>query len=211
MTAAIRKPMMLKLLATAAAAASLALLAGCMHRSGGAWMVRSAPTPEGWPELTPIDEVQIRAYPAYRAASVTDVDLNRSGMQPLFMALFDHIKTNDITMTAPVDMGYDESQDAKPRMDRMAFVYQSQSIGRTGGDGPVVVEDLPPTAYASVGLRGRYTTANYQKGLAILHDYLEEHGEWRPVGEPRYLGYNGPLTLPFLRYGEVQIPVEPAR
>src|SRR5690606_35074472 len=82
--------------------------------------------------------------------------------------------------------------------------------GTTGDDGPVVVEDLAPATFASVGVRGDYSARNYEKGLTQLRDFLESHGEWRPAGEPRYLGYNGPLTLWFLRYGEVQVPVEPA-
>jgi hypothetical protein len=205
-----KKTMLTKLLAAIALAASPLVITGCIHRSGGTWMVRSAPTPYGWPELTPIGEVAIREYPAYRAAEVAEVDLDRSGMQPLFMALFDHIKTNEIAMTAPVDMGYADADGAQPRMERMAFVYRSREIGQTGGNGPVVVEDLPPTTYASVGVRGRYTTANFKRGLTLLEGYLAAHEEWRAIGEPRYLGYNGPLTLWFLRYGEVQVPVERA-
>lgn len=205
-----RKTMLARLLAAIALGASPLLISGCIQRSGGTWMVRSAPTPEGWPELTPVGKVAIREYPAYRAAEVSEVDLDRSGMQPLFMALFNHIKTNDIAMTAPVDMGYDEPDTPKPRMDRMAFVYRSTQIGDPREDGPVVVEDRPPMTYASVGVRGRYSTANFKKGLSLLEQYLGAHEEWRATGEARYLGYNGPLTLWFLRYGEVQVPVEPA-
>lgn len=202
--------MLTKLLTVVFVVAVPLLITGCIERSGGTWMVRSAPTPQGWPELTPVGEVCIREYPEYRAAEVTEVDLDRSGMQPLFMALFNHIKANDIAMTAPVDMGYDGADTANPRLDRMAFVYQCPAIGVAGGDGPVAVEDQPPTTYASVGVRGRYSTTNFKKGLRLVETYLAAHNGWRATGEARYLAYNGPLTLWFLRYGEVQVPVEPA-
>ena len=185
------------------------VLVGCVQRSGGTWMFKSAQTPENWPELTPIGKVAVREYPTYRAATVEDKDLEKSGMSPMFMELFRHIKNNDIAMTAPVDMSYDTTGEA-PRMASMAFLYRSPDLGSTGEQGAVRVEDLQPRTFASVGVRGGYTDKNFTRGLEQLNDFLATTTEWTIDGPPRYLGYNGPFVPWFWRYGEVQVPVRKA-
>jgi len=186
------------------------LLIGCVRISGGAWYVASAPLPEGWPELTPVGEVGIREYPQYRAASVTRGTAG-GGTGRMFNALFEHIQRNDIAMTAPVDMGYAAGEEARSPdaagMSSMAFLYRTADLGPTGDDGPVRVEDVPTATYASVGVRGSYSQKNFEKGLATVRDWLADQEAWRSQGPPRYLGYNGPFTLWFMRYGEVQVPV----
>lgn len=179
---------------------------GCVHRSGGAWMIKSAPLPEGWPDLTPVGEVAVREYPVYRAATVEDAAIEGDGMNSMFMTLFNHIKRNDIAMTTPVEMEYTPGQ--SPQMATMAFLYRSTDLGETGADGSVRIEDLPAMTFASVGVRGAYNSKNYEDGLVILNEWLSATSQWRAVGGPRYLGYNSPFVLPFMRYGEVQVPVE---
>ena len=200
------------LIAAALSAVGVAgTLVGCVHRSGGTWMMKSASLPEGWPELTPIGEVEIRRYPTYRAASVADVQLEGDGMTPMFMELFRHINRNDIAMTAPVDMGYTLPRDgdaSPPRMASMAFLYRTTDIGTTGNDGPIRIEDLPPATFASVGVRGGYTDERFRDGLDEVNGWLEGNTEWQVTGEPRFLGYNSPFVPSFMRYGEVQVPVE---
>jgi hypothetical protein len=174
--------------------------------SNGTWYIRNAAVPEGWPELTPVGEVEVKPYPVYRAATVTETDLSGAGMQPMFMELFRHIKDNDIAMTAPVAMTYADG-DAAPAMSSMAFLYRRPDQGVAGTDGPVRIEDLEAHRFASVGMRGGYTAETYTKGLGLLRAWLEAHPEWRATGGPRFLGYNGPFVPVFMRYGEVQIPV----
>ena len=189
-----------------AASATSLILVGCVRHSGGTWCFDSAPLPEGWPELTPVGEVEIRTYPSYRAAVVTEDDT--SGM---FGALFQHISSNDIPMTAPVDMTYgddDAEQNASDdRMTGMAFLYQTPELGPLGTDGLVRVEDMPSQAFASTGVRGAYTPAHYSEGLTRVREWLAEQTDWKAEGPPRYLGYNSPFVPWFWRYGEVQIPV----
>ena len=47
----------------------------------------------------------------------------------MFMTLFRHIQNNDISMTAPVAMGYDDAEAEVPRMNSMAFLYSSPEAG----------------------------------------------------------------------------------
>jgi len=184
----------------------LVVLAGCLRVSNGTWYFRNAPEPEGWPELTPVGEVEVKQYPAYRAALVAQGDIDGQGMQPMFTTLFDHIKRRDIPMTAPVDMGYAGVNDTL-RMTSMAFLYRRPDRGEVGSDGAVRVEDLPPRLFASVGVRGGYHTDNFRKGLALLEAWLSANPAWEVAGPARYLGYNGPFVPSFARYGEVQLPV----
>lgn len=173
-------------------------------------MIRSAPTPAGWPDLTPINQVRVKEYPAYRAASVRAGEPGGDPMGEMFMELFRHIQRNDIAMTAPVDMGYAKRESESPRLQTMAFLYRTQELGTTGADGAVHVDDVAAQSHATVGLRGDYTTENYVRGLAILEQWLEVQREWTPTGPPRYLGYNSPFVPWFARYAEVLIPVERA-
>ncbi len=193
----------------AVSAASLTLL-GCVRNSGGAWYFDSAPLPEGWPELTPVGEVEIRTYPEYRAAVVTE-DGTGSGTSPMFGALFRHITSNDIPMTSPVDMSYDDAGsgdgDDDDRMTGMAFLYRTPELGPAGVDGVVRVLDVPPRAYASTGVRGAYTSKHYAEGVSRVRAWLDTQSGWQADGPTRYLGYNSPFVPWFWRYGEVQIPV----
>ncbi|MEM7621779.1 MAG: heme-binding protein [Planctomycetota bacterium] len=202
----------IKKAAIAVAAALAALIAitlpGCFTLSGGTWAFKSASTPERWPELTPIGEVVIREYPAYRHAIIRRNGLadGDAGTSSMFRSLFGHISSHDIAMTAPVDMEYGAgSPDAG--MASMAFLYRTRELGATGTDGAVVVEDVEAMTFASVGVRGDYSDDNYAEGLAILNAWAASQSEWKMIGEPRYLGYNGPFTPRFWRYGEVQVPV----
>ena len=188
-------------------------LVSCVRTSGGTWYFNSAPLPDGWPELTPVGEVEIREYPSYRAAVVTEED-EKAGTTPMFRSLFQHISSNDIPMTSPVDMTYDDGgapggreDGSGDRMTGMAFLYRTPDLGPVGTDGVVRIEDVPPQAYASTGVRGSYSQAHYSEGLARVNTWLSGQSGWKPDGSSRYLGYNSPFVPWFWRYGEVQVPV----
>lgn len=189
------------------------VLVSCVRSSGGAWYFDSAPLPEGWPELTPVGKVEIREYPSYRAAVVTEED-GKGGTTPMFRSLFQHISSNDIPMTSPVDMTYDDGdasggQDdgGGDRMTGMAFLYRTPDLGPVGTDGVVRVADILPRAYASIGVRGSYSPAHYSEGLARVKAWLSGQSTWQADGSSRFLGYNSPFVPWFWRYGEVQVPV----
>ncbi len=185
-------------------------LLGCAQTSEAPFKFDSAPTPEGWPEPTPVDAVAIVKYPAYRQAIVTEAAMPGADTGPMFGRLFDHIQKRDIAMTAPVDMGYASAEPGTPRRTSMAFLYRVPADGPVGADGVVSVQDVAPSTWASVGVRGGYTDDNFASGLALLRDWLAARADtWQVVGPPRYLGYNSPFVLPFMRYGEVQLPVVP--
>jgi hypothetical protein len=94
----------------------------------------------------------------------------------------------------------------------MAFLYAKPSIGAAGVDPEdprVIVEDIPEIKVVSIGLRGSYDKATFDRGATQLETWLKEHPEWKAAGDLRTLGYNSPFVPGLMKYSEAQIPIEP--
>ncbi len=170
---------------------------------GRPWMVSEASLPAGFPGPGPAGEVIVKTYPSHRLARTAGQGANGG-----FMRLFRHIDRNDISMTAPVVMGWGD----KRTPETMAFLYGKPSLGTVGPDSAdplVVVEDAPQTVVVSIGMRGAYDEGTVKRGLEQLRMWLAKHPEWTEVGPPRSLAYNSPFVPGFAKYSEVQIPVVP--
>jgi effector-binding domain-containing protein len=127
----------------------------------------------------------------------------------MFWPLFEHIKKNDIAMTAPVEMTY--SKEAGSRKDEpvaMSFMYADPEMSKGKTEGNVEVVDISAETVLSVTVRGGYEKG-FEKGMASLREHLEANpGLYEVVGSPRFLGYNSPFVPGFLQIGEAQIPVK---
>jgi len=179
--------------------------------------IREAELPEGFPAPGPVGKVIMKEYPSYRMARFAAREGQAANQNGMFWPLFQHIKRNEIAMTAPVEMGYaadvtrqlEATSSVEPRS--MAFLYRRPTLGNTGpdrADSRVIVEDVPAMTVLSVGIRGDYTEGRLVKALRQLERWIAENpGRVEIAGEPRYLGYNSPMVVGFLRYGEVQLPV----
>ena len=173
-------------------------------------MFDEAKLPKGYPAPGAVGDVIVKEYPAARAAVVKAADVKGGAKNGMFWPLFNHIKKNQIDMSSPVDMTWSppapDGTPAKPQT--MAFIYGDPALGQTGTDGIVHVVDLPPVTVVSICIRGDYDETHFDQGLTKLNKYLTDHpGKYKPAGPPRYLGYNSPFVPPFLRIGEVQLPV----
>jgi hypothetical protein len=173
-------------------------------------MIREAKLPLGFPPPGPVDRVILKEYPAYRAARVEAADGQKDAAGKMFRPLFQHIKKNNIAMTAPVEMTYKSDaagEEAQPVA--MAFLYGSPQTGEVARQGDVEVIDLPAQKVISVAVRGGYEKG-FAAGLEQLQNWLSQHPDrFEVVGSPRFLGYNSPFVPWFLRIGEVQLPVKP--
>ncbi len=168
----------------------------------------SAPLPEGFPAPGPIGEVIIKTYPACRIA-MTKRSAGTSGSGALFMPLFRHIESNHIAMSSPVVMTYNKDTSGNEAMASMAFIYGKPTIGQDGVEGKVTVENQPPMLVASIGVRGQYTARRFERAEKKVVQWLTAHAsQYKADGNARYLAYNSPFVLPWLKYGEVQIPVK---
>lgn len=167
-------------------------------------VIPEAKLPKGFPKPGKVGTVVVKEYPAYRAARVTEESM---GENKMFGELFRHIKKNNIAMTAPVEMTYTKTNQAKS----MAFLYGKPEIGEAGTAGNVEVVDLPAKTVVSIGFRGRSDAKQLKKHEATLQQWLKENAtDWKADGDTRLLGYNSPFVPAPMRYNEVQIPVKAA-
>ena len=186
-------------------------------------VIGEAKLPQGFPTPSPVGKVVIKDYPAYRLAQVRAAGNGVSdGQGGMFSPLFNHIKRNKIPMTAPVEMGYPEQagKASSPKLasddmrtaESMAFLYGEPTWGRIGEDTDdrrVEVNDVSPMSVVSIGVRGSYSDAKFAEALGTLREWIAANPDRvQVVGSPRYLCYNSPFMLWFLRYAEVQLPIK---
>jgi hypothetical protein len=166
--------------------------------------IMEAPLPVGFPAPGPLDRVVLKEYPGYRAARV-------NGGMRAFWTLFNHIKREEIAMTAPVEMGMSEAGDGLALRD-MAFLYRMPEMGSTGLDGSdrrVSVIDVPGEKVLSVGIRGALTQQSIRSAKAKIELELGlQSGSLERAGDWRVLGYNSPMVPAINKFHEVQIPVK---
>ena len=119
----------------------------------------------------------------------------------LFRRLFDTINRNRVPMTVPVE--------AKMMPGTMVFYLDSASAKRKDLQLPPGVsrQTLPPRAVASIGIRGGYTKESYESNLAKLRAWLKTQRNWRVIGEPYAVYWNGPFTLAPFKRSEIHLPV----
>jgi hypothetical protein len=166
--------------------------------------VGEAALPEGFPDWTPVGEIQIQRYPAYRMARTQS---GGAGSMGAFWRLLSHIQGEQIAMTAPVESTYTTGTRALS-MSNMAFLYGSSRMGQPGSDGSVDVVDIPAQAVVSVGMRGIESPQRIEAARQQLERWLGAQPDWVAAGSLRTMGYNSPRVMGEQRYFEVQIPVQ---
>ena len=164
-------------------------------------VILEAELPRGFPAPGPLNKVILKQYPAYRSAKLE----SSKGQGLSFMKLFGHIKSNNISMTAPVEMQIDK---ATGKRQSMAFLYANRSIGETGlKNSGVAVADEVAQDYVSIGLSGRESSELIKQAIEQIDTWLSENPSYSSKGEARLLGYNSPMIPASKRFWEVQIPV----
>jgi hypothetical protein len=156
--------------------------------------VVEAPLPEGFPGPGPLGRIVVKKYPRYRAA--------RAEGGNSFWTLFQHIKKNDVQMTAPVEMTMSDEM----RETDMAFLYEGPEQGEAGSDGMVEVLDLEPVTVVSIGLRGRRSRDTVDAARDWIQEHMTREG-WCKAGSWRTFGYNSPMVSASRSFWELQIPV----
>jgi hypothetical protein len=201
-------PLPLRILATASFAtlvglAVLTVRAATSNNSSAEQFrpIKEAEMPEGFPGYTPVGQIEIKDYPAYRKASAS----GSSG----FWTLFLHIKQNNVAMTAPIEMNYGNPRLPNSNQLSMSFLYQRPDQGTVGTQGSVEVEDVPGMTVVSIGCRGARTTAAVNAAREKLVSWLDQRkGEYVAAGPMRIMGHNSPFVPRDKNFFEVQIPVK---
>ena len=155
-----------------------------------------APLPAGFPGPGPVGRVVRKSYPGYRAARA-------QGGERSFWTLFQHIQSNDVKMTTPVEM----TMDAELRSVDMAFLYERPEQGAPGTQGRVAVVDLPRLEVLSIGMRGDRLATSMKLAQRALEERLAKEG-LVAAGPYRTLGYNSPMVPAAQRFWELQVPIQ---
>jgi hypothetical protein len=164
-----------------------------------------AAAPAGFPQPTPVGEIEVKSYPDYRLARTEIPEV--ASDDAAFFRLFRHITSNEIAMTAPVEMTYGQQDGFRPRS--MAFLYESTRVGQIGKQGEVSVADVPAMTVVSIGMRGDHSDKQLAKAQALLTAWLKDHNDhYHASGPLRVMGHNSPMVPVEKRYFEVQIPVQ---
>jgi hypothetical protein len=159
-----------------------------------------ASLPDGFPGYTPVGEIEVKHYPAYRKAETSG--------RVAFWTLFGHIKSEGIPMTAPVEMTFQKDGPPVGREQSMGFLYGNKNTGNAGRKGNVDVIDVPATAAVSLGLRGVRSDEVMIQAEQRLRKWLEENkNRYEQVGAVRVMGYNSPFVPRDRQFYEVQIPI----
>ena len=181
-------------------AAEASTPAGESTDNAGFKPVVEAPLPEGFPTYTPVGEIEVKRYPAYRKAETSG--------KAAFWTLFQHITTSGISMTAPVEMTFQADGPPVGREQSMAFLYGDKSIGSAGRKGNVEVVDVPAATVVCLGLRGVRSDAVLVQAEQQLRSWLEQNkSRYEQSGPVRVMGYNSPFLARDRQFFEVQIPV----
>ncbi|WP_024750222.1 heme-binding protein [Crocosphaera subtropica] len=176
----------------------------------GIYQANSAPLPVGFPSPTTPGKIEIKQYPAYRAATYHySGNLSEAGSQA-FSSLYQHISSNNISMTAPVETRYPlntlETNEQTGEA-TVSFLYRNTDIYPQEIADNITVEDIPSMKVVSLGLMGGYSYESYQKGLEKLKNWLSENPTYQMAGKPRRLFYDGPYKPDDTKRSEIQIPV----
>lgn len=171
--------------------------------------------------------VEIRVY-APRTAIETDS--RGQGDADAFRRLFDTISGGNrrgerIAMTAPVAVS--DAGIAETVAETLAMTVPVEQSGRNGGgtmrfflpaataahppepiDPHVRLVRVPEQRLAVLRFSGRATQQARRERGADLARVLAQAGV-KPAGEPLFMGYDPPFTIPFLRRNEVAVPLAP--
>jgi DNA gyrase inhibitor GyrI len=176
----------------------------------GVYQASSAPLPAGFPTPTPNGRIEVKNYPAYRAATYRYRGQLSEAANRSFYTHYQHLSSNDISMTAPVETRYPDSTrtGATSGEAEVSFLYRDTDTYPKEVADNIRIEDVPPMTVVSLGLQGGYDFDSYQQGLTRLNEWLAEHPSYRAIGSPRRFFYDGPYVPDPLKRSEIEIPVE---
>lgn len=113
-----------------------------------------------------------------------------------FYPLYQHIGSNDIAMTAPVETRYPLSSGtgATAGEAEVSFLYRDTATYPQEVADTIRVEDIPPMMVVSLGLQVGYSYQSYQEGLTRLNQWLAQYPLYRAIGSPRRFFYDSPYV-----------------
>jgi len=118
----------------------------------------------------------------------------------LFGPLFNYISTHKIAMTTPVEAKIDGAA-------MYFWVAPAEQEKVAGSTDRVEVIRFPERRVASLGTRGSYSRANFEKTRDELLAWLARQPDLEAAGESYAVYWDGPFTPWFTKRSEVHVPV----
>ncbi len=151
----------------------------------------------------------MKTYPTVRRAEFDSKNMYMSwamGQSRAFWTLFNHIKSRNIAMTAPVEFDFENADATRQFLGStdwvMSFLYRTANLGPTGNaENDVVVEDRPEVTVISVGVDGEFSFKLLNSKVDRLREALKSQTVWVEAGQPRFFAYNSPMVAN--KWGEV--------
>lgn len=167
-------------------------------------------------------QIDVRNYESMILVSASSKDGDNRAFRKLFKYIAGENKgTQEIAMTAPVfidgnDQGREIAMTAPVFMSdsvdepSMSFVMPSDFTLATTPeplDASVTISEVKNYKVAAIKFSGTLRRGNVEEHTRILRNWLDSNG-YEQIGAPVKAGYNGPLTIPFLRHNEVLIEIK---
>ena len=165
-----------------------------------------ASLPANFPPPTEVGVIEVKEYPQYRAVTYSHQGEPQMATRVAFNPLFNHISSNQISMTTPVEARYLNTSETT----EVSFLYPEPNMTPQTINSEVMVRDTLPMLVVSIGVQGAYSWESYQQNLNKLKDWLAARPEYEIVGPPRRLLYNSPMTPQAIKRSEVQIAIAPS-
>jgi DNA gyrase inhibitor GyrI len=149
---------------------------------------------------TPSGKIEIKIIPESKLLATENPGNYFDSNNQLFTRLFNYISTNEVSMTVPVEADMDNA--------RMKFYVGSQDrVKDLQNQGPVKIITVPQRTVVSIGMKGSYTKARFEKGKEKLLAWLRDNPRFCPAGEAYAVYWDAPFVPWFLKHSEVHIAV----
>ncbi|MFC3093852.1 heme-binding protein [Alteromonas sediminis] len=169
-------------------------------------------------------DIEVRNY---KSMILVTAEMTDDSERSAFRKLFNYIAGNnqgstEIAMTAPVFIEDEQSEGTKISMTAPVFIAENGTQASMSfvmpahftlqttpkpNDPTLSINELKDYKVAAIKFSGTLGDSNVEKHTEILRDWIQNNN-LNAVGKPVKAGYNGPLTLPFLRHNEVLIAVQ---
>jgi DNA gyrase inhibitor GyrI len=162
-----------------------------------------APTTEAYETAyskTPSGSIEIKVIPESKLLATENTGNYFDSSNNLFSRLFSYIRDNDVSMTVPVEAAIENAS-------MKFYVGSSDREKNLQNREQVTVITAPRRTVVSIGLRGAYTKARFEKGKEKLQSWLRDNPRYRPAGAAYAVYWDGPFVPWFLKHSEVHIPV----
>ena len=155
---------------------------------------------EAMHEKTPVGEIRVLELPKRIALEAKSPQGYFSENNGLFRTLFRYISKHDLSMTTPVEA------EIKPGKMRF-FVGEKDAAKKRPKTAKVEVINLDPITVVAIGIRGSYSSENFQKHEKLLLEWIDDNPNYETSGTAYAVYWDGPFIPWLLKRSEVHLPI----